>query len=456
MITIREPARDTPIVHQTDICVVGGSCTGVFAAVRAARLGARVAIVEKHNCFGGAATAGLVNVWHTLYDEVGNRKIISGLTEEAIDRLKKRDGVHESPDRFGCYRLNTEELKIELDEFVTEHRIAPFLHTYYAGPFVEDGELKGVIIENKSGRGVILARMFIDATGDADLCMDLGCPSYSPGTLQPPTMCAKIYGLDTLADWDWQRALTEHGPEFSLEEDWGWGGFIPGLPGTQMRADMHVFNVDTSRGDHLTRSEIEGRRKIRAMMDIIRKYGPAHSRIGLADLASTIGARETGRINARYQLTGDDVLYGRGFDDAIAYGSYRVDVHHSEGPGITFRYLDGTEEVIPSRGAEAVVGRWREPMERDPTFYQVPYRCLLQEKYPNLLMSGRMIDADKVAFSAVRVMVNMNQTGEAAGVAAYLALSARQPVQDVDVSGIQRELTKGGSVALGVPTEGEG
>jgi hypothetical protein len=448
MNTIREPARDTPVVHETDICVVGGSCTGVFAAVRAARLGARVAIVEKHNCFGGVATAGLVNVWHSLHDEVGEQKIISGLTEEVIDRLRKRDGVHESSDRSVSFGLNTEELKMELDELVTEHRIVPFLHTYYVGPHGEIGELKGIIIENKAGRGAILAKIFIDATGDADLCVDLDCPSYLPETLQPPTMCAKIYGLHTLADWNWQRALTEHGSEFGLEEDWGWGGFIPGLPGTQMRADMHVFDVDTSKGDDLTRSEIEGRRKIRAMMDIIRKYGPSHSRIGLADLAATIGARETGRINARYQLAGDDVLYGRGFDDAIAYGSYRVDIHHSEGPGITFRYLDGTEAVIPSRGAKADVGRWRETLERDPTFYQIPYRCLLQEKYPNLLMSGRMIDADKTAFSAVRVMVNMNQTGEAAGVAAYLSLSGARAVQDVVASDIQRELTKGGSVAF--------
>ncbi len=93
------------------------------------------------------------------------------------------------------------------------------------------------------------------------------------------------------------------------------------------------------------------------------------------------------------------------------------------------------------------IGRWRDPLDRDPTFYQIPYRCLLQEKYPNLLLSGRMLDADKVAFSGVRVMVNMNQTGEAAGVAAYLALDTGRSVQDVDVYNLQKELQKGGSVS---------
>ncbi|NLB60693.1 MAG: FAD-dependent oxidoreductase, partial [Lentisphaerae bacterium] len=66
--TMMEPARATPIAHEADLCVVGGSCTGGFAAVRAARLGARVALIEQNGCFGGTATAGLVNVWHSLYD----------------------------------------------------------------------------------------------------------------------------------------------------------------------------------------------------------------------------------------------------------------------------------------------------------------------------------------------------------------------------------------------------
>ena len=68
MKTIWEPARQIPICWEGDICVLGGSCTGLFAAVRAARLGASVCVVEKQNCFGGMATAGLVNVWHSLYD----------------------------------------------------------------------------------------------------------------------------------------------------------------------------------------------------------------------------------------------------------------------------------------------------------------------------------------------------------------------------------------------------
>ncbi len=448
MKAIRESEREIPVIYEADVAVVGGSCTGVFAAVRAARLGMSVAIIEKQNCFGGVATAGAVNVWHSLCDTKGAQTIIGGLTREVIERLNKRDAVLNGTDLASEFCLNTEELKIELDELIVENRITPFLHTFYAAPVVEEDRLQAVIIENKNGRQAIRAQQFVDATGDADLALHLGLPSQAQEHLQPPTTCAKIYGLGSLGDFDWQSAVREHGSEFGLDPDWGWGGPIPGMPDVQMRADTHVFNTDVSDAEQLTRAEIEGRRRIRAFMDVIRKYGPPHSSIALADLAATIGARETGRITARYRLTGDDVLSGRRFDDAIGNGSYRVDIHHADKPGITFRHLDGTEEIISERGMPAQTGRWRDPLPEDPTFYQIPFRCLVQERMPNLVLAGRMLDADKIAFSAVRVMVNMNQTGEAAGTACVLAIQNDCAIWDVDPQLLRETLSEGGSVIL--------
>ena len=223
---------------------------------------------------------------------------------------------------------------------------------------------------------------------------------------------------------------------------------IPGLPNIHMRADTHVFDVDTSDAYQLTYAEIEGRRQVRAILDLIAKYGPVGAEIALVDLAATIGARETRRITASYRLTGDDVLYGRRFDDAIANGSYRVDIHHAGGPGITFRYLDGTEVVIPERGMPGTNGRWRDPLPEDPTFYQIPFRCLVQRQVPNMVLAGRMLDADKVAFSGARVMVNMNQTGEAAGVACALALQNACAIQEVEPQQLRATLAEGGSIIL--------
>jgi len=448
MKTMSEPKRDIPVVHETDICVIGGSCTGVFAAVRAARLGARVAIVEKQNCFGGIATAGAVHIWHSLHDTRGGRPIIGGLTKEVIERLKKRDAVKETGHAANAFLLNTEELKIELDELVIENHIKPFLHTFYAAPVMDDRALSAVIIENKNGRGAIRARQFVDATGDAALALGLGLPSFRPDTFQPPTTCAKIFGLNALGRFDWESAVREHGPEFGLSRDWGWGAPIPGLPDIQLRADTHVFGTDTSDAEQLTQAEIEGRRQVRAIMDVIRKYGPSGASIGLVDLAATIGVRESRRIAARYRLTGNDVLYGRHFPDAIANGSYRVDIHHADSPGITFRYLDGTEEVIPESGVTARTGRWRDPLPENPTFYQIPFRCLVQDQVPNLMLAGRMLDADKIAFSAVRVMVNMNQTGEAAGVACALTLVNDTAVGDINPQLLRAKMEEGGSILL--------
>ncbi len=133
---ITEPARDIRVCRQVDLCVVGGSCTGLFAAVRAARLGLRVLVVEMDNCLGGVATSGLVNVWHKLMDEDEKKQVIAGLPQEVLDRLDRVGAVavSDDPKRLARYELNTEELKIELDRLAGEHGIELFFHTLYCAP----------------------------------------------------------------------------------------------------------------------------------------------------------------------------------------------------------------------------------------------------------------------------------------------------------------------------------
>lgn len=441
---IREPGRDVPVIHEADVCVIGGSCTGVFAAVRAARLGVSVAIVEKHNSFGGVATQGIVNHWHSLLDTEFRREIIAGLTREVIERLRKRDAVKEVPNNSSVgFVLNTEELKIELDELVSESEVKPYLHTFFTAPFVNDGILEAVFVENKSGRGAIRAKMFIDATGDGDLAYRLGLPFTLRSHPQPPTMCARILGTQGLPIG---KMIHEHGAEYGLPADWGWRGEVVGVPGVRFHAETHVFDVDCTDGEGLTKAEMEGRRSIRAYMDIIRKY--TDRKPVLVDLASHLGIRETRHIHGLYRLTEQDVLNGISFDDAVAYGSYCVDVHHEDRAGITFRYLDGTEIVFDRGGAQPRRGRWRPETPQNPTFYQIPYRTMVPGKPDNLIVCGRAIDADAGAFGAIRVMVNTNQTGEAAGVACALALQGCCPVAAVGPQRLRKALADGGSVVL--------
>ncbi|MBE6611586.1 MAG: FAD-dependent oxidoreductase, partial [Ruminococcaceae bacterium] len=126
---ITEPAKQIPIIREADVCVLGGSCTGVFAAVRAARLGMRVVLIERENMLGGAAVTGLVNIWHTLMDMDNKEQIIAGLTEEVVNRLLLRGALTVQKSRSSSYNFNPMELTILLDELAKEHKIDLMLHT---------------------------------------------------------------------------------------------------------------------------------------------------------------------------------------------------------------------------------------------------------------------------------------------------------------------------------------
>ncbi len=444
--TVLEEARSVPVIDEADVCVLGGSCTGVFAAIRAARLGARVVLVERMGCFGGVATISLVNVWHTPLDEAFEQRIIGGLTVELMDRLKRRDAVttrDKSP--HWAWAFNPFEMMIELDEIVRENGVRPWLHTAFAAPYVRDGKLEGVFVENKSGRGVILARQFIDATGDGDLCARLGLRTVRNGYFQPSTTCALFDGWN-MDGFDLGALLRKHGAEHNLPVGFQWGVDLPGSQ-VHMLAGTRIRSADCSDARQLTDAEIEGRRQVRAILDILRAHAPERLP-RLVGLPARLGIRESRHVTAHAHLTGDDVLTGRRFRDAIANGSYRVDIHFQDKPGLEFRYLDG-RRVVESPGEPAAHDRWRPVTATNPTFYQVPFGCLVpQGPYANLLMAGRMIDVDEIAHSALRVMVNMNQTGEAAGVAAVLALRENMPISALDPQLVRAELAAGGSAII--------
>ena len=442
---INELSRSLPVFAEADICVLGGSCTGVFAAIRAAQLGAKVVLIEKQSSFGGTATNSMVNVWHSLMDTEFKQQIIAGLTVDVIERLKKRGVVKEDShnEDVGC-SFNSDEMKIELDEMIKEAAVKPYLHTFFSMPYVRDGHLEAVIVENKSGRGAIKAKIFVDATGDADLCYRLGLNTYTSEYLQPPTTCARFSGWDAVGD-KFNQLFREHGEEFKVPLGFVWGRAVPGSD-VYMLAGTRVYGVDCSDAEQLTKAEMEGRRQVRAFMDMIRKYVPG-SNVVLQALPSQIGIRETRHVKCQYQIKGEDILNGKRFEDAIANGSYRVDIHHQEKPGLTFRYLDGTQSYSRP-GYPPVKGWWREKTKINPTFYQIPFRSLVPGGYGNLITAGRMLDADLVAFSALRVMVNMNQTGEAAGTAAYLALETNTPIPKLNVTKIRKILAEKGSVII--------
>lgn len=214
-----------------------------------------------------------------------------------------------------------------------------------------------------------------------------------------------------------------------------------------MYAETHAFGMDLSDADQLTQAEMDERYRIRCIMDMARKYYPERKdKPCLLALGSYIGIRETRRFTGEYELTEMDVLEGVRFDDAIANGSYRVDVQHTSGGGFIFKYLDGTQLDITAKGR--IPGRWREERDTNPTFYQIPYRSMINHRCPNVVMAGRMICAEKPAYGAIRVMVNMNQTGEAAGTAAALALNTSNNACKIDPVTLRKQLAEDGSVII--------
>ncbi|HEX2099014.1 MAG TPA: FAD-dependent oxidoreductase, partial [Candidatus Synoicihabitans sp.] len=336
-----------------------------------------------------------------------------------------------------------------------------FLHTQFCAPHVEDGRLVGVLVENKSGRGAIRARYFIDATGDADLCARLpGLECYYADHLQPATACARIEGWKRLNSlptdsgihsraegdppFDLGALIREHREEFDLVEGFNWGCYVPNSE-LFMLAATRIYNINPANADELTAAEIEGRRQVRAILDLLRKYRP-DAPLTLQALPGRLGLRESRHVRCQYQLTGDDVLHGRPFADAIACGSYRVDIHHQDKPGITLRYLDGREEyAAPGRPKET--RRWRGDSAENPTFYQIPLQAMLPRgPYENLIVAGRMIDADAIAHAAIRVMVNLNQTGEAAGVACAIASQTNASLPSLNPNRLRQTLNAGGSM----------
>ena len=435
--TIREPARDVPVAHDCDVCVIGGSCTGVFAAVAAARLGAKVALVELNGFFGGVATAALVNIWHSLQDRSGKRQIIGGLTTEVIDRLQARDAVTAG----SHYVLNTEVLKLELDKMVVEARIRPFLHARFVAPAVEDGRMTAAILEDKSGRRAIRAQQFVDATGDADVVTRLGLKVYRRRRVQPPTTCCILRGLKAIKkarpDFNVHQVIFDEQYDEALRKGYAWSSQVPadcgcpdeaGVPGAddhRMLAGTRVFGVDCSDADQLTRAELEGRRQVDAVCELMRKHFLGGRGVPLVALPARIGVRETRHVRCLHQLTVDELLTGKRFPDAIGNGTYHIDVHSATGAGVKFRELND-----------------------DAMFYQIPYASLVPRAAKNVLVAGRSLDADEQAFGAVRVMVNCNQMGQAAGVAAWLALDSGSDVAGVDATRLRATLQRQGAIVL--------
>ena len=412
--------RSLPVRYEVDVLVAGGGPSGVAAAVVAARNGARVFLVEAGTCLGGSGTAAGIAMFCSPTD--GVHETSAGFGSELYDRLIDAGATAPGITRENKYTqlivYKVEDAKRVYDAVLSEAGV-PFLFTARLVDVVrEGGRVTTAVCAAKSGLFAVRAKVFVDATGDGDLCAFAGaeCEFGDPdGSIQASTLPSVWAGID------WERAKASGcGPwthERRLREAYENGVFkvydrhLPGLvpmsDHTAMGNVGHVFGVDGRSEESLTRGFVEGRRGLQEYVRYYREYMTGFEDVELVSTGSLFGIRESRRVMGDYMLSLADFERRAHFDDEIGCFSYPVDFHSP------------TADEEAARRMNELFRRLRYKSGEN---YGIPYRTLLPRGLDNVLVAGRCISCDRYIQASVRVMPGCFITGQAAGMAAALAV----------------------------------
>ncbi|HEU5299713.1 MAG TPA: FAD-dependent oxidoreductase [bacterium] len=442
-LTVREPDRTVPVARECDVLVVGGGPAGQAAAVAAARSGAEVTIVERYGYLGGLASGGMVLVLDDMCTE--EEVSVGGIALEIIDRLRTRGAVV-TPPLEDCFRndadtrgrwvrwgfehlysrqkpkpivyaasFDPEGWKQASQEMALEAGVNLRMHSWFSRTIVEDGAVRGVIVETKAGRQAVLGKVTIDATGDGDVFAGAGAPGVQGAYII--TLVHRLADVDTDAamrfETDDPDAANRVDAQVKkiLGGSWDMWWLLTPRPGVIWCNCPHIPGLSGLNPEDLTRAEIEGRTRFMQVIDFVRAHHPGFEKAYILDAAPQIGVRQTRLLTGEYVVTKEDVVEGRRFPDVVARG-------------------------------------------RD---YYTPYRSLLPRGVEGLLVAGRCYSATPEAQRISREIPPVMVMGEAAGTAAAMSLSAGGQPRKVDVAALQRKLIAQGvnlgtlEPALGTP-----
>jgi FAD dependent oxidoreductase len=425
---------ELPIFDRADVVVLGAGSAGCVAAIAAARGGADTLLVERYGFLGGTSTMVLDTFYGFYMPGNDAERVVGGLPWEIVERLRARGMVLERPSSYGAGQAVTYDpptLQVVWDQAALEAGVRLRLHTLCVDVLTDgDGRVRGLVVAGKSGLGLIEARVFVDASGDADLCYRAGAPFQPAGEDGPAQSLTTTFRLGNVDDARAQqvrradltammRAANLDG-RYRLPREEGSAHRTPvaGVVATNM---TRVAAVDATDPAILTGAEVEGRRQAIEYARFLREQVPGYEQSYLINFSTQIGIRETRRVYGDYRLTREDVLAARSFPDAIARCGAPIEDHHA---GSDTRW-----EYLPSGKT-----------------YDIPLGCLIPQTLENVLIAGRCLSATHDAHASVRSMGQCMAMGQAAGTAAALASAGDTRVRAVPVEQIQKQLRSDGAM----------
>ena len=404
---------------EVDIIVVGSGPAGIAAAVNAGRSGLKTLLIESQGRVGGIATAGYMSHWTGT---VGNKTYW-----EILGRSNEKYGKDGR-----AVQIEPELLTITYIEMLEEANVQCLLYTTVFDVIMEENCVKGVICCNKNGLSVYKAKVVIDASGDGDVAYKSGAEFIkgreTDGKMQPTTLMFKVGGVDmdkAVFPGSFETLVpTEKGELQALAKEilpypaghvLLYRSTIPGIVTCNM---TNVTDIDGTKAEDLTKAEFVCRKQMIPIVEFLKEYVPGYENCYIVGSASLIGVRETRHFKGVKTLTEQDIVEAKQFDDAVVYGAYfNFDVHNITGAGLD---KSGCQKYFKQMKG-----------------YTIPYGCLVPEKVDGLLLSGRNISGTHMAHSNFRAMPICAGIGEAAGIAAVLAVKKNKKVREVTAEEIQ-------------------